>query len=89
MAKLEASTRAIQGRGAEGDELDGNTDKGEPHRPPLQAAQLLAQKHHAEQHVEQGVDVVAQARIQHVAVVDGPDEQQPVAADGDGGEGQG
>ena len=50
MAKLEASTRAIQGRGAEGDELDGDTDDGEPDRPPhCNRRRLLAQEQHAEQ----------------------------------------
>ncbi len=77
------------GQGAKGDKLDRHPGKGQRHRPPLQAAQFLAQKHHSQQYVEQRVDVVAEAGIQHMAVVDGPDEQQPVAADGDRGKRQG
>ena len=45
---------------------------------PLQAAQAFAEQQHAQEHVEQRVDVVTQAGFEHAPVIHRPDIQQPV-----------
>ncbi|MCY1362392.1 hypothetical protein D9M69_491070 [compost metagenome] len=58
-----------------------HADGRQQHRDPLQAPQALTEDQHPQQHVDQRVDVVAQARLQHAAVVHRPDVDQPVAGD--------
>ncbi len=67
---------------AEAPELHQHADRRQQYRQPLQAAKALAQKQHAEHHVDQRVDKIAEARFQHMLVIHRPDKQQPVAADG-------
>ena len=62
---------------------DDDPGPGESHRDLLGADQALAQHHHTEEHVDEGVDVVAEARLDDVVVNDGPDVEQPVEADED------
>ena len=63
---------------------DGDPGRGERHRDPLRAAEALAQHEHAEQHVDERVDEVAEARLDDVVVGDRPDVEQPVERDEDG-----
>ena len=67
---------------------DGDSRRGERHRDPLRPGEALAQDEDAEQHVDQGVDEVAEARLDHVVVDDGPDVEQPVERDEDGAPGE-
>ena len=46
------------------------------------------QHHHPQGHRQQRVHVVPERRLDHVAVVDGPDVEQPVARDQDAGDRQ-
>ena len=62
---------------AEGREPDGEAAPG---------ADALAQHQHAQDHVDQGIDVVAQAGLEHAPGGDRPDEDQPVDRDDQRGE---
>jgi hypothetical protein len=65
-----------QAAGAGG--LDADTDRGAQHGEPLQLAHALLEHQHAERDVEQRQDEIAEAGFDDVAVVDAPDEGQPV-----------
>ncbi|MNI64762.1 hypothetical protein D3C73_1202260 [compost metagenome] len=52
---------------------------GHAHCQPLQAAQALTQQKHAQQHVHQRIDEIAQAGLEHAPVIDRPYVSQPVA----------
>jgi len=57
---------------------DGHRCRADPDRGPLPRAQPLAQHHHPEQHGDQRVGEVAQARLDHVARVHRVDVGAPV-----------
>ena len=63
---------------------DGDPGRGERHREPLRPGEALAQHQDAEQHVDERVDEIAEARLDHVVVGDRPDVEQPVERDEDG-----
>ena len=73
---------------AELPQLHQHADGRQQHRQPLQPSKALAQKQHAEHHVNQWVNKVAEARFEHMLVIHRPDKQQPVAADRHGGQRQ-
>ncbi|MNT35257.1 hypothetical protein D3C72_1712780 [compost metagenome] len=60
----------------------GHAHRGDGYRQPLHAAQALLQHQHAQQHVDQRIDEVAQAGFDHMSCVDRPDVQAPVEGDG-------
>ncbi|MNN28560.1 hypothetical protein D3C81_1421370 [compost metagenome] len=62
-------------------DLLGHADRRQAHGHPLQRQQALAQHQHAEQHVDQRVDVVAETGFKHPPVVHRPYVDQPVAGD--------
>ncbi|MCY1176994.1 hypothetical protein D9M73_172820 [compost metagenome] len=61
--------------------LLGHTHGGHGHCQPLQAAQALAKNQHAQQHIDQRIDVVTQAGLEHAPVVHRPHVGQPVTGD--------
>ena len=58
-----------------------HAEGGDANRDPLHPVQPLAQQRHAQQHVEQRIDEVAEAGLDHVARVHRPDVQAPVERD--------
>ena len=69
------------GQAAELPDLLRHAQRSQGHRQPLQGTQAFLEQQHAEHHVDQRIDVVAQAGFQHVAVVHRPDIGHPVAGD--------
>ena len=68
-------------RRARADRQPGHAQRRTADRDPLQPAQPLVQHQHAEHDIDQRIDEVAQAGLDHVAGVDRPDVQAPVERD--------
>ena len=73
-----ASTSAIHGRRPFSTREPQHAGGGQRHRGPLHAVQALVQHQHAEQHVDDRVDEVAQAGLDHLAALDRIHVEQPV-----------
>ena len=80
--------QADHGQAFRGDQRDQNPDQGQAHGDPLRAAQPLAQKDHAQRHIDQRPHEIAKARLQHVSVGHRPDERAPVGGNQDGPDGR-
>ena len=70
------------------DDDDDDRERRETERDPLRHAQALAQHEHAEQHSDDRVDEVAEARLDHMAGEGGEDVDLPVDVDQHAGEGR-
>jgi hypothetical protein len=87
---------AQQRVGAEGERQDDGDDRkcagvideirharsGQQKRRRLKSAQPLMQECHSQNHVDQWIHEISEARLKHMVVRDGPDEGEPVRADG-------
>ncbi len=58
-----------------------HADRGQADGELLRHVESLAEHQHAQHHVQQRVDEVAEARVDHVAMGNRPDVEQPVDAD--------
>ena len=73
---------------AEGSGLEGHADRGQADGDPAPFVDLLAEQPQAHDHVEQRVDVIAEAGLERGLMRRGPDVEAPVDGDQQGREGQ-